>query len=380
MSEKNRELVDPGTAASFDLYQRCMDPLNSNFPQRQGLDFEEFSYSYSDPSVVSTEIAVGDKKLRLPQLLPVAAFEWLKPEYYEKHYAQECADGKLLHFSDIPDIEPGEEVKSHLAALADKSGVIVFDYPSIDSEYPERVKETLEKAGAGISDIETIGRQTYFAGQLSLKRPHTEKKRPLTFSEAFDELVAKNEFDTSEYHDGTSLQLEIKGEEAVKMYQFYSDAYDTISDHPCSQGLSPVEFQDMLIKPDVAKLVFRRNGVAETMCLITNDLDSLTWINPDYYRRKFPEKSKKEQIIWFPGIATDPNPMKAGHNFPKLANLLAHLAEVGDNSMVVVFDTPDINTGFLDAYIEEEVGKTPYADIKFQQLGVQTYCAVKLAA
>jgi len=369
---------DPGLAqASYGLYRSRLNGLNSDFPQHQGLGEEEFRAAIANPLVIKTEVEFGERCV-LPQLAPVTAFEWLHSPFYEEHFPAESAEGELLHFTDIPGVEPGEEVKERLERLARKSGALVFDYPSIDPQYPDRVKGLLGGLGIKSGDIETLGTQTYYAGELSLKREHERRDAPLTYPEAFDELVARGEFDASESVNGTSLQRKVEGEEAERLYNFYEPAYATISDHPCTQALSPGEFREMLTDTRVAKVVYRKNGIAETLCLVTNDLGSLTWINPEYYKKLYPEKYEKGQVVWFPGIATDPDPLVAGHNFPKIADLLTHLNEMGDNAIVVVFDAPDMNAGWLDQYIESEVNKTPYASIHFKTLGVQRYCAVKL--
>lgn len=375
MSEQTHH---PEQEKAFGVYSLLLEQVNLEHPQHQGLREDEFIRATENPSVITTDVRVGSDIVKIPQLAPVESFEWLNAEFYKSHFSDEYANGNVMHFSEIPDAEPSDEVIEGLKELADKSGVLVFDTPSSDPEQINRIVGMLDSLHIRSASPELLGTQTYFAGQLTFKRSHQEREKPLSPQDAFDLLVADGEFDEDEFMNGISLEKIIDGTNADRMYDFFKEAYEQISDHPCAQALSPDEFKEMLSNPEIAKIIARNDGIAETLCLITDDIDELTWINPQYYAKKFPERYKNKQVVWFPAIATDPDPSIAGHNGPRIVGLIAELCEKGDNDFVVVFDTPDINKEFLPAYLDASINATPQVNISFESLGEQCYFAVRL--
>lgn len=383
---------DPQITQSFQAYAELLGPINERSPQHQGFTEEEYLPAMQSPSVIKTEVEVNGEVVKVPQLAPVDSFEWLFDEYYQTHCPEEYDSGRLLHFTDFEGVEPGEEVKARVQQLAQEEGILVFDYPDSDPDYPDRIKSFLSGLGIETTDEPRLqhhdkrGReeprtptQTYYGGPVELRPGHIERETPISLKQAFDELVADGTIPESELTHGTTLETVIDGEDADIMHGFFAAAYDTIKDHPCAQALSPDEFRELMADESVYKIVYRNEkGKAESLCMLTTDLEGLTWVNADYYKKLYPEQYANEAVVWFPGIATNPDMEVSGRNLPKLVNLLAQLASYADYAPTVVFDTPDANKGFLDAYIESELAQGPYLDLKFKQLGMQKYGALKL--
>lgn len=418
MAEQLRE-PDPTLHSQFQAYQEILAPLNEHHPQRQGFLLEEFADAIRDPAVITTEHRLeSGEEVRLPQMAPPEAFGWLHAPFYAERYPEEYARGDVMHFADLPGVKPGPEVEERIKQLADSGGILVFDYPDIDAEQPKRIIEylqdlgvvsatddtteppmpeddkrqfvpalwrgwqtELELLGLPAGSIELLGKQTYHAGVVTLKRPHQARDPHLNYAQAFAEMVADGEVPEEQFVNGVSVQDVVEGEEADRLQEFYDGAYGTIADHPCEQGLTPEEFGKKLEDPGTSKTVFRRDGVAESLCLTTEQLEKLTWVNSDYYytddfRSRFGEGAP----TWYPGIATDPDPSVAGHNFGEIMAWFTKLSEKGDNNSVVVFDTPDVNTEFMPGAVGMFVNMSPEASIDFTVIGDQKYCAIRLAS
>jgi len=416
MAERLQE-VDPTVQRSFDFYTQTLAYLNTAHPQHQGFMLDEFTEAIQDPGVIKTEVTVaGGDSVQLPQLAPPEAFGWLHAEYYAEKFPDEYAAGNVMHFADLPGVVPAEAVDIRIQELAQDKGVLVFDFPDIDGNQPVRILDYLESLGVrpvtydttepepdsdpkrafkpelwrrwqaelermeiAQGSIELLGTQTYHVGVVTLKRRHQARDPHLSYAEAFDEMVQAGEIPEEQFFNGVSVHDVIEGAEADRLQAFYDDAYGTISDHPCEQGLTPDEFAKKLQDTSTSKTVFRRDGVAESLCLTTEDLEHLTWVNEDYYYKPdFVRRFGDGPVTWYPGVATDPDPAIAGNNFGEIMGWFTKLSERGDNNSVVVFDTPDVNTEFLPASVDFFVNASPEAGVTFTRIGDQKYCAMRL--
>jgi hypothetical protein len=134
----------------------------------------------------------------------------------------------------------------------------------------------------------------------------------------------------------------------------------------------------MMLKEDsVTKIVNSKNGEAIALCLLTSKLEELDWVNPKYYKDRFPDRAATDQIVWFPGLAADPT--KTVGNLRVMVNLIAELMGKGNNEALVVFDCCDKNTGFLDIALNTMINKTPQASINIKPFATQTYGAIRLS-
>lgn len=363
--------------ASYDAYAELTHEYGQLSPQHQGLTAEEFAEALYDPAVAKTAHDVdGDIKL-IPQLAPVERNEWLNAGFYEKTFPQEYAQGNVLQFVDIPNVTPGPEVQARLRELAAAEGVVVFDYPMTDPDYPARVQRLLADQGIIGAEPVELGNQTYFAGQTTLKRREYPLPPPEETVATFDAMVADGRYDTSRIDNGASIMRVIDEDQAAHMLKFYEDAYQVLNDHPCKQGLSPEEFNDMMTKKSwVTKFVNSVDGEITALCLLDNNLDELTWVNGEYYKERYPDRMAKGQVMWFPGLAANPN-SEAANNTQAMVDLIGEVSEQGNNDILVVFDCCDMNTGFLDKFLEDMINKTPYANVQIETIAVQRYCAIK---
>jgi hypothetical protein len=364
--------------SDFEYYEALLRPLNDTQPARQGMSQEEFEAAAQDSNVAKTDILVDGEHRQIPQLVPIDRFEWLNSGFYADKFPEETERGAVMHFADFPEMEPGFEVQEKLTQLAEQDGVLVFDFPFNDPEYPERVRGMLEELGIDVAEVEELGTQTYYAGQVALKREHEELENPLGLTKAFQKKVYEDTYDPARLHNGASLHQVIDPHQAHNMYEFYDEAFKALNESsPVRQGLTPDEFLEMVVDdPNVAKIVSTSKGEITALCLLSDDLTKFDWINPEFFEGAFPDKSEKKQVVYFPALAADPE--KIGSNTMRMVGLLAELAEAGDNEPIIAFDCCDVNRGFLDKFLEDLINRTSEASINIRPVGVQHYMALKL--
>lgn len=377
MSESLRLLGE--VTESLSYYEEAMSEYNSNFPQRQGLFPDEFQSAVNNTLVNTTDLIHDGRKLRLPQLVPVEQYSWLNAEEYERRFPSETSENAVRHYTHIPGVQPGEDVKRGLLELAQKRGILVFDFPDTDSEYIERVVTTLKELEISTGSVDLLGTQTYFGGKVSLKHGYNPDIPVKSLHQAFSEMVELGIVKSSEILDGASYTQTIEREEAGRLFAIYEKAFEKLNHHPCRQGLSPEEFLRVLSdEPEIAKLRYNQNGETSTLMILGDDLSKYPWLNQEFYQKQYPDEYNKAQILYFPALYTDPE-RQGEVNSEYVVNLISQMVEFGNNEIIVAFDCCDINVGFLDKYIEELVNKTPQANLYFDNLGTQKYVSIPLS-
>jgi hypothetical protein len=379
VGEAQAALSDEDMTRSYQLYSSLMQVYGEQSPQHQGLTAEDFRHALIDTAVSKTAVETDGPPLYLPQLGPVDRNEWLNPGFYEHAFPEEYSRGGVLHYVDLPGVQPGAEVLDRLSELAGNDGVVVFDYPMTDPDYPERVRAALESAGAEVAaDIEHLGNQTYFAAQTHLKRKAYPLPEPDGFEAAFDEMVADGSFSPARFENGASIRRTVDEQQAAHLLKFYEEAYEVLSDSPAVQGINPKEFHEMMTEREwVTKVVRNVGGKIVALCMLDNHLEELSWVNVDYYARKYPRQYAKGQVMWFPGLANDPESGDVGKSLMKMVNLLAEVGERANNDILIVFDSCDHNTGRLDTGLDFLINHTKQASVTFETIAVQRYCAMR---
>lgn len=377
----HEEKIDDSRGVVIEIGKRFAD-RNMRHPQHQGVGESEVTSMIGDAETAFTEVAVdGGDKLFLPQLARIEHFEWLNTDFFQRRFPDDFERNALLNFIDIPGTEPGAEVVEKLRSLAEIGGVVTFETASCDPGSLERIVGILDAAGIGHEDPQLMGSQTYFAGQAKLLTV-VPSDSPHTLGESYDILGEENigMYDPAT-KTGVVLQHHVSEDVARYMYDFYEKAYEVLNDHPCRQGLSPDEFLDMAVNDaGVDKLIYFNNGVPEALYLACNDLSKLSWVNQQYYQKNYPEQYAKGQLVWFPGIATDPRPEVAGHNTQYMIGLMAELVAEGGNDFVALMDFCDVNAEWLPGYLESEINKTSVARIEIPPIAKQQYWSVRLTA
>lgn len=374
------DLLLPGRleiSHDFDRYDQALAEVNDIFPQRQGLIAEEYPGVVSDPRVLSTPVMSQDGSTFLvPQLAPVEAYSWLNSDFYGRRFPEDTAAGRIMHFQDVPGVVPGLQVVEGLRSLAEMGGTLVYDHPSVTPGYSEQLQGFLDSVGVVVRGDQELGTQTYFAGKISLKAGFDPDKEILSLSRAFQALQSER----PQVGEETTGYLEtLDPENLDRMQACYADAFVKLNDHPCRQGLTPDELREVAFdQPQTAKLVHSVGSKITAMCILGDDLTLYPWLNPAFYAARYPSETANDQILYFPAIATDPKSM-GEHNAEKIVAFIAQMLERGNNEAVIAFDCCDMNTGFLDAYLDTIINATPETGIKFETIGVQRYGAMAIS-
>jgi hypothetical protein len=375
---RSQEFKPPASLVEYEGYSRLNEVYGLDSPQVQGMTYPEYLRALDDSRVVSTVIHTGDSDFRFPQLSPIERYDWLNADYYARTFPEEATHDRLLHFIQMPSIEPGEDVKDRLRRLGNEHGVLAFDFPSSDGEYPNRIEELLGSLGVGMSEPQHLGTQTYFAGQSKFKIPIVAGAPRLSFEEAWDRLLADGEYDPALIENGASLKSSIPHDQAQVMKRFYDEAYKVLNDDPCNQGLDADQFYDM-VTDDLehsTNIVNSVDGEAVALCILHNKLDSLSWVNAEYYRNHYPGLMEGGQVVWSPGLASDPEKL-SGPKLIGMAKLITKLAVKANNELLLVFDCCKKNTGKLDKVLNSVLNLTGVVGIDIREIASQQYMAVK---
>src|ERR1700683_2017206 len=202
---------------SFEAYTDLTNEYSSLSPQRQGLTFEDFAVALDAPDVAKTIIEEADARYVIPQLMPIRYNQWLNADFYNRMFPDQYNYDNVLYYIDIPRIEVGKEVRDRLTELARDNGTLVFDYSLASPEYLERVQELLNELGISASETNTLGHQTYFAGQTRVNTKSYPLPSPQDYVTTFKEMTQDGSYDLHRIANGASLLERVSPEQAQIM-------------------------------------------------------------------------------------------------------------------------------------------------------------------
>jgi hypothetical protein len=378
----------------YEFYDASLAEVNGMFPQRQGLSEEDFDAVIQQADTVATPYTDLSTGVHLvPQLAQVRSYSWLNEELYAARYPEAVATDNLRHFTDVAGIKPGQAVRDALGMLAASRGVLVFDYPDIDEEYPQRVQALIERSGGQIVEAEQLGAQTYYAGRIRKAAGFDANAPVLSMQEGLLRLRAAGEIPHDLPTDGATYVETVDEETASHLYDIYADAFSVLNDHPCRQGFTPEEFREVMtseVGKDIGKLILMSGGEVANMVMFSHELP-YEWLNPRAYQNllngNYPiDKAavadmKGGQILYFPAIATNPKNRKGLDSQPVI-DLLARAVDASNNEVVVGFDCCDFNKDVLGLpkYIARLINGTEHATTDgFVEIGQQRYMGYSLA-
>lgn len=90
---------------------------------------------------------------------------------------------------------------------------------------------------------------------------------------------------------------------AERFLPVYRQAFDHLRDTAAArQWLTDEEFLEEMADPDVWKFVGWSGGEPVALLFTTNRLDKVPWINPGFYRARYPVEAATGRIWYFGGI------------------------------------------------------------------------------
>lgn len=339
----------------------------------------EFDRALSDYRTVCVPAVVNSHRVALPQLVPVEANEWLNVDFFERSFPTNFAQHRLMHLTMWPEIGLGVASRERLMDLASEGATVILDGPAQgDWSVRSALRRLIDSLPPGVvQEQDLLGTQTYWCG-LPINERMSPSASPISLSEAA-RLTGRDSM-LGDHQSGACLRHELTALEVEALFDLYEAAYSVLADHPCAQGVTPEKFRQMMIDdPAMTKIVHQRSGVVESICLITTDLRTLDWINIEHYEDRFGKALEHRGVHWYPAIATRPDSTGA-RNAQALMELLGDLYETARNQAAIVFDTPDLNSAFLPAYLEELINGLPHYEVEFEVIAEHEYWAVELKA
>ena len=117
---------------------------------------------------------------------------------------------------------------------------------------------------------------------------------------------------------------EVDDATAEKLYAIYQDAFGPLQSLSAArQVLHHDEFFEIIEDPRVFKVLGWRGGEPVAVAALTNTLETVPWISPEYYRRLYPEHAARNAIYYLPLAFV--GPARRGEHL--LDQLLVDIAE-----------------------------------------------------
>jgi hypothetical protein len=174
----------------------------------------------------------------------------------------------------------------------------------------------------------------------------------------------------------TTRELAIVGARAEALWEMYTDAFTPLETLAIQRHLwSRHEILAELANEEIVKFVGWSGEVPVGLCMLTNNLDLVPMISPDFLRSRFPEQARRNAIFY--GIMIFVRPGFRGKTmFARLGTLMAQ--ETALSSGVVLFDMCAFNRD--NGSLDDNLGKLarPFAGSSMSLVDQQTWFAVEL--
>jgi hypothetical protein len=123
-----------------------------------------------------------------------------------------------------------------------------------------------------------------------------------------------------------------------RLWVLYRRAYANNPLHPFTELVNRSEFDDCLLNSTNRVWVVWEEDRPMVMTLISTDITSTRWLNPDYFRTHFAERMRKGLVHYVMWVVVDPDVELRGANIALAKEALA--AEAQDGALLV-FDLPE---------------------------------------
>ena len=123
-----------------------------------------------------------------------------------------------------------------------------------------------------------------------------------------------------------------------RLWEFYRRAYANNPLHPFSELVNRSEFDECLLNSTNRVWVVWDGDRPVVMTLISTDITSTRWLNPDYFRRHHGDRMRLGLVHYVMWVVVDPEVEIRGANIALAKEALA--AEARDGALLV-FDLPE---------------------------------------
>ncbi len=164
----------------------------------------------------------------------------------------------------------------------------------------------------------------------------------------------------------------------AEFYDLYRLAFDPLKKRSVArQVLSSDEFRDQMLDERVAKYVARSaTGQALGLTTLTNALDSVPWISPEYFTEHYPEQSARKAVYYL-GF-TLAHPSQRHRRFVETLIMIG-LQSLALDHAVIAFDVCAYNN--LELRFNERIAKAllKFPTAKLELIDTQSYSCVTFA-
>lgn len=141
-------------------------------------------------------------------------------------------------------------------------------------------------------------------------------------------------------------QRVVHDEHIPTFHELYRAAFDPLKSRSAArQVLTPPEFVDQMTDPRVVKYVaWTAHGQPVGMTTLTNDLDAIPWVSPDYFAEHYPEQWVRQAVYYLGFTLT--HPMQRRQRFVETM-LRVGIEEMVAERAVLAFDVCAFNHDVL---------------------------------
>lgn len=98
-----------------------------------------------------------------------------------------------------------------------------------------------------------------------------------------------------------------------QLWPIYATAFEPLRTQAAARHvLTRSEFDAELDDPRITVYVATDDDRPLGLATLTNDLDAVPWISPDYYRSRYPEEAARQAIYYIPFACTDTSRARPG--------------------------------------------------------------------
>ncbi|MFO8034968.1 MAG: hypothetical protein R6U88_07450 [Candidatus Bipolaricaulota bacterium] len=161
-----------------------------------------------------------------------------------------------------------------------------------------------------------------------------------------------------------------KPDEAERCWEIYRSAFAPLACRtPMPHGsYTREQFDQLLLDRDFAKYVAYVGGSLAGLCVITTVLEKVPWVNPDYYRHRYPELYEKGRVFYLPAVVIDPE----HQDWRRVGAMLLSesVSSLGEEGVLAVDYSENLRSG-LASFVSRALGR----DYHQETLERQVYAA-----
>ncbi len=332
-------------------------------PQRLGLSAEDKINSLNDPRTVYIE----ENGKKVPVLVPIDTLYWYNNEYLKNHFGTES----IYYYAhpDLLDEESRKRTYDEIAELTSEGSVILYDTVTSGKNVYGDLAQEMTQQGKEYNKVPITkdGRQRFlyqYDGNFIISGGEGEQfKKTSTVHETYEMAVRRGDISVDP-EEGPAIEAIIEGEEAERLWKIYRKPFERLSHaHPINSGYDKDEFFNILKDPEAVKAIYREKGEITTLALFVNDLDHCSWLDANYYKKKYPEAVETGNHFIFPGIVTDELKRGASFSVP-LIQLIAKVQSLRKTPAVISFECSDISYKYIPRIVRFAIAKSGVAKTK----------------